>query len=64
MGEFVTPTEMNLNGDALRFMVNTRTRHKTTEALLNNGGQLAAVGGGWRLQVGGGWRLAVPRGCA
>ena len=40
---FVTPTETNLHGDALCAMVKTLTRHKTTEALLNNG---------WRLAVG------------
>ena len=32
-------------------MVKTRASHKTTEALLNNGWRLVAVGGGWRLAV-------------
>ena len=41
-----TPTETNVHRDALCFMAKTRARHKTTEALLNNG---------WRLVVGGGW---------
>ena len=68
---FVTPTETNVHGDALCFMVQTRARHKTTESVLNNvyrsvavrgwrsavGGRRLAVGG-WRLVVGG-WRLAV-----
>ena len=53
------PTEMNVHGDALCFMVKTWARHKRTEALLNNGWRLAAVGGWWRLAVGGGWRLAL-----
>ena len=57
------PTETNLHGDALCFMVKTWTRqkttHKTTLRLVAGGGwRLAAVGGGW-LAVGGGWRLAV-----
>ena len=54
---FVTPTETNLHGDALCFMVKTWARQKTTEALLNSGWRLR------RLVVGGGWRLVVPRGC-
>ena len=41
-------------GDALCFMVKTRTRHKTIETVLNNGWRLVAVGGGWRLVVLGG----------
>ena len=48
----VTPTETNVHGDALCFMVKTWARQKTTEALLNNGWRLAAVGG-WRLAGGG-----------
>ena len=57
---FVTPTETNLHGGALCFMVQTGKRHKTTEALLNNGWQRLAVGGGWRLAAAvGGWRLVV-----
>ena len=51
---FVTPTETNVHGDALRFMGKTWARHKTTETVLNNGWRLAAVGGGWRLVVPGG----------
>ena len=47
---------MNAHGDALCFMVKTWA-HKTTEALLNNGWRLVAVGGGWRLAVGGPWGL-------
>ena len=39
-------------------MVKTWVRHKTTEALLNDGWRLVAVGGWWRLEVGG-WRLVV-----
>ena len=39
---FVTPTETNLRGDALYFMVKTWAMRKTTEALLNNGWRLAA----------------------
>ena len=50
---FPTPTETNLHGDALCFMVETWTRQKTTEALV------LVVGGGWRLAVGGWWRLGV-----
>ena len=51
--EFVMPTETNVHGEALCFMVNTWAIHKTTEALLpNNCWRLAAVGG-WRLAVGG-----------
>ena len=33
----VAPTKPNVHGDALCFVVKTWTRHKTTEALLNNG---------------------------
>ena len=44
---FVTPTEMNVHGDALCFMVKTWARHKTTETVLNNRWWLAALGG-WR----------------
>ena len=51
-------------------MVKTWARYKTTEALLDNGWRLAAVGGWWWLAVGGwrrlavgGWRLVVPGGC-
>ena len=69
---FVTPTETNVHGDALCFMVNKWARHKTTETVLNNGWRLVAVGGWWRLvavggwwlvAVGGGWRLVVPGRC-
>ena len=67
---FIMPTETNLHGDALCFMVKTWARHKTTKALLNSGWRLVAVGGWGRLAVGGGWQLAVggwwlvvPRGC-
>ena len=71
---FITPTETNVHGYALCFMVKTRLRHKTTETALNNVWRLAVggwwrlvadsspqlvVGGGWWLAVGGGWRLAV-----
>ena len=56
--KFATPTETNLQGDALCFMVKTWATHMTTEALLNPG-WLAAVGGWWRLAVGGWRRLAV-----
>ena len=55
---FVTPTETNVHGDALCFIVKTWARHKTTETGVNNGRRLAALGG-WRLAVGGGWQLAV-----
>ena len=51
-GGFVTTTETNVHGDALCVMVKTRARHKTTEAVLNSGWRLAAVGGG-RWAVGG-----------
>ena len=50
----VTPTETNVHGDALCFIVKTWARHKTTETVLNNGWRLAAVGGGWRALVFGG----------
>ena len=64
-GGFVTPTETNVHGDALRFMGKTWARHKTTETVLNNGWPLAAVGGWRRLAVGGWWSLgAVLLGCA
>ena len=60
---FVTPTETNVHGDGLCFMVKTWAGHKTTEASLNNGWRLAAVGGGWQLAaVGGGWQLAAVGG--
>ena len=51
----------NLRGDALWFMVQTWARHRSTEALLNNGWRLArlVVGGWWLLVIGGWWRLAV-----
>ena len=68
-GQSATPTETNVHGDALCFMVKTWARHKTTEESLNNGWRLAvvggwglgvvAVGGWWRLVASGGWRLAV-----
>ena len=45
---FATPTDRNLHGDALCFMVKTWARHKATETGLNNGWRLTAVGG-WRL---------------
>ena len=41
------PTETNLHGDTLCFMVKTWIRHNTKEALLNNGWRLVAVGGWW-----------------
>ena len=64
---FVTPTETNVHGDALCFMVKTWATHKTTETVLNTGWRLAvgrwwrlAADGDWQLVVGGGWRrLAV-----
>ena len=56
---FVMPTETNLHEDALCFMGRTWARHGTTEALLNNGWRLAAVGGWWRSAVGGGWWTAA-----
>ena len=59
---FVTPTETNVHGDALCFMVKAWARHKTTETVLNNGWRLV-VGRRWRLAVGGSWRLVVPGGC-
>ena len=68
-GGFVTPTETNVHGDALRFIVKAWARHKTAERVLSNGWRLVAVGGlaaggwwwlvVWRLAVGGGWRWAV-----
>ena len=59
----VTPTERNVHGDILCFMVETSAQHKTTETVLSNGWRLAV--GGWRLAVGGGWRSlgAVIKGC-
>ena len=70
---FVVPTEMNVDGDALCFMIKTWTIHKTTETVLNNAWRLA-VDSGWRLAadggwtvVGGGWCLEIggsPWGCA
>ena len=59
---FVTPSETNVHGDALCFMVKTWARHKTTETVLKNGWRLAAVGG-WRLAAVGGWWLVVIGGC-
>ena len=47
---FATPTETNLPGDALCFVVRTWARHKTTETVLNSCWWLAAVGG-WRLSL-------------
>ena len=58
---FVTPTETNLHWDTPCFMVKTWTRHKTTEASLNNGWRLVVVGGLWQI-AGGGWRWAVGGG--
>ena len=49
----------DVHGDALCYVVKTWARQKTTEALLNNGWRLAAVGG-WRLAVGGPWGLSLP----
>ena len=49
----VTPTEMNVHGDASCFAVTTWARHKPSIE------QWLAVGGGWRLVVCGWWRLAV-----
>ena len=43
-------------------MVKTWARHETTEAVLNNGWRLAAVGGWQRLAVGGNWRLVAVGG--
>ena len=62
-GGLVTPTQTNLQEDALCFVVKTWARHNTTETGLNNGWRLAAVGGGgwWRLAAGG-WRLVIPWG--
>ena len=48
---FVAPTESNIHGHALCFVVKTWARHNTTEALLNNGWRLVAVRSGWRLAV-------------
>ena len=42
---FATPTETNVRGDALRVMVKTWARNKTTETVLNNGWRLAVHGG-------------------
>ena len=56
---FVTPTETDVHGGALCFMVKTWVRHNATETVLNNGWRLA-VGGGWRVvAVGDWWRLVV-----
>ena len=57
---FVMPTETNVHGDALCFMVKTWA---TTETALNNGWRLTAPGG-WRLRLaaGGGWRLVAVGG--
>ena len=53
------PTETNVDGDALSFMVKTWAKRKTTETVVNNGWRLVAVGG-CQLVVGGGWwQLAV-----
>ena len=59
---FATPTETNSHGDTLRFMFKTRTRRKTTKAVLNNGWRLVAVGGCWRLLAVGSWRLVAVGG--
>ena len=60
-GGSVTPTETNIHGHALCFMVKTWARHNTTEAVLNSGWRLMAVGG-WRLvAVGGPWGLSLPK---
>ena len=63
------PTETNVHGDALCFVVKTWTRHKTTERVLNTvgGWRLSdSAVGGWRLVVVGGWRrlaaVGGPRG--
>ena len=50
------PTETDVHGDALCFMVKTWARHKTTETVMNNGWRLVAVGGGRRLAVAAGGR--------
>ena len=47
-GAKVTPTETNVHGDALCFMVRAWARHKTREINIQ---QWWAVGGGWRLAV-------------
>ena len=52
------PTEKNVHGDTLCFMVKIWARHKTTETVLNNGWRLAAVGACWLVVVDD-WRLAV-----
>ena len=51
----------NVHGDVLCFLVKTCERHKTTDAVLNNGWRLA-VGGGWRVVAVGGWRLVAVGG--
>ena len=53
----MTPTETNVDADALCFMVKTWARHKTTETRLNNGWRLAV--GGWRLAADGPWGLSL-----
>ena len=54
---FITPTETNVHGDALCFMV---MGPSLLQRLAVGGWRLAAVGGWWELAVGGGWwRLAV-----
>ena len=53
------PTETNVQGDALCFMVETWATHNTTATVLTNGWRLGAVGGR-RLVVGGGpWGLSL-----
>ena len=58
---FVTPTEKNVHGDALCYIV---MGPFVLQRLAVGGWRLVAVGG-WRLAVGGSWRLAavVPGGC-
>ena len=57
---FGAPTETNVPGDALCFMVETWARQEATETVLNNGWRLVAVGRWWRLAVGSGpWRLPL-----
>ena len=52
-GRAVLRKKTNLHGDALCFLVKTWTKHRITEALLNNG---LAV---WQRLVVGGWRLVA-----
>ena len=56
-----TPTETDVQRDALCFMVKTWAGHKTTEMVLNDGWWLAAVGGGWRLAFGGPLGLSLTK---